>query len=295
MMGAFVNEERYRFGAHQFLWKSHWTDADIFILDRIKALGLDQFEISLGDDVHFDLESTGKAAAALGIELTVGPGNLWPQEYDISSEDKGSRREGVEWHKKIISRAAKIGAIAYCGALYGHPGLVQRRRPPADELQRVAEGLHTLAGFASGFGIRLVIEPMSRFRTHIVNTASQALHLARLSDSRNILINLDSFHMVTEERDYGAALREALPKLWGIHACENDRGVPGGGLVPWPLVFEALEEGTRPVRVLLETYNTGPGDFGFSRGIFKDVCPDPERFVMEGITFIKGLIRKRRE
>jgi D-psicose/D-tagatose/L-ribulose 3-epimerase len=290
-----MHERKYRFGAHQFMWKSHWTDADLSILDTVSGLGLSLFEISLGDDVDFDLKATGKAAASLGIELTAGPGNLWPRDRDISSEDEKYRRAGIEWHKGLIARAAEMGAVAYCGAIYGHPGRVERRRPPADELPRVAEGLHELAEHASSLGIRLVIEPMSRFRTHIVNTALQALQLARLASSPAILVNLDTFHMVTEERDYGAALRAVMPRLWGIHACESDRGVPGGGLVPWPQVFRALDESERPVRVLFETYNTGPGDFGFSRGVFKDLCPDPERFVAQGLTFIKGCIGTRIE
>ena len=46
-------------------------------------------------------------------------------------------------------------------------------------------------------------------------------------------------------------------------------GRPGGGIVPWPAVFDALVEAEGCVRLMLETYNTGPGDFGFSRGIFQ--------------------------
>ena len=44
----------FKFGAHQFLWKSHWTDSDLSILDQARALGCTLFEISLGDDVQFD-------------------------------------------------------------------------------------------------------------------------------------------------------------------------------------------------------------------------------------------------
>ena len=28
--------EKFKFGAHQFLWKSHWTDQDIEILERVR-------------------------------------------------------------------------------------------------------------------------------------------------------------------------------------------------------------------------------------------------------------------
>lgn len=280
----------FKFGAHQFLWKSHWTDGDLGILDQAHSLGLTLFEISLGDDVEFDRPRVRRRAESLGIELSVGPGNHWPEDCNLSADDERHRRLGLAWHKKTVERAAELGAAAYCGAHYGHPGQVCRRRPPAEEVPRAAENLHALAEYASRLGVRVVIEPMSRFRTHLVNTAAQAVNLVRMAAHPNLGVNLDTYHMVTEERDYGAAIRGALPVLWGVHTCENDRGVPGGGLVPWMEVFKALGEANRCVRLMLETYNTGPDGFGFSRGIFQDLCPVPDTFVRQGKAFLRGSI-----
>ncbi len=282
-----MDEKGFKYGAHQFLWKSHWTDSDLGILDTVRALGCTLFEVSVGDDVAFDRRLLRGHAEALGIELSVGPGNVWPADCNISSDDPTHRQRGIAWHRKVIEWAGELGAAAYCGAQYGHPGHVCRRRPPTDELPRAAENLHTLAEYADTLGVRLVIEPMSRFRNHVVNTAVQAVQLVRLADHRNLRVNLDTYHMITEERDYGAAVRCALPIVWGLHACENDRGVPGGGLVPWRAVFDALKEATGCVRLMLETYNTGPGDLGYSRGIFQNLCPDPEAFVERGLEFLK--------
>ena len=286
-----MNTVSFKFGAHQFLWKSHWTDADLPILDAARALGLTLFEISLGDDVQFDRARVRRHAQSLGLELSVGPGNVWPDQCNISADDPHHRQLGLAWHKKVIDWSAELGAAAYCGALYGHPGQVCRRRPPADELARAAEHLHLLADYASPLGVRVVIEPMSRFRLHLVNTAAQAVNLVRLADHANLRVNLDTFHMITEERDYGAAIRCAAAVLWGVHACENDRGVPGGGLVPWPDVFAALAGVKGCIRLMLETYNTGPGDFGFSRGIFQNLCPDPETFIRQGLGFLQQQIQ----
>ena len=286
---------KFRFGAHQFLWKSHWTDGDLGILDRARELGCTLFEVSLGDDVAFDGRRLKQHAEALGMELTVGPGNVWPMECDISHDDASVRERGVAWHTQILERAAELGAAAYCGAIYSHPGRICRREPPADELPRAAENLRALAAHAAALGVRLVIEPMSRFRNHLVNTAEQIMELIELADHPNLRVNLDTYHMITEQRDYGAAIRCALGRLWGLHACENDRGVPGGGLVPWPAVFDALREAAPPVRLMLETYRTGPDGFGFSRGIFQNLCPDPELFIQQGLTFLTRQIQAAEE
>jgi D-psicose/D-tagatose/L-ribulose 3-epimerase len=281
----------FKFGAHQFMWKSHWTDGDLGILDTVRGLGCTLFEVSFGDDVQFDRPRLRRHAEALGVELTVGPGNVWPMECNISADDPRQRDLGLAWHKRIVEQAAELGAAAYCGSMYSHPGHVLRRRPPDDELPRTAENLHKLAAHAAGLGVRVVVEPMSRFRVHLITTAAQAVELVRLADHGNLSVNLDTYHMITEERDYAAAVRCALPVLWGIHACENDRGVPGGGLVPWKAVFGALREATGCVRLMMETYNTA-GELGCSRGIFQNLCPDPERFVRQGLDFLTSCVKQ---
>ncbi len=278
----------YKYGAHQFLWLEHWTDKCLELLDEVRELGLDCFEISLGDDVSFNPVPVKRRAEQLGLELTVGPGNLWPMECDISLESIENQRLGMAWHRRIIEQAAELGAVAYCGATYGHPGHVMRQPIQFAEYERIAENLQKLADYAEKLKVQLVIEPMSRFRTHLLHTSQQAVDLALMVDHPNLLINLDTYHMITEERDYGKAIQIAGNKLVGIHACENDRGVPGGGLVPWKDVFHSLENSCPNARILMETYNTGHEGFGFKRGIFNNPCPDPKEFVRNGLLFLKN-------
>jgi D-psicose/D-tagatose/L-ribulose 3-epimerase len=277
----------YQYGAHQFLWVEHWTDECLPILDEARTLGLDCFEISLGDDVSFNPGHVRERATELGLELSIGPGNLWPMECDISSESIENQRLGIDWHCGIISRAAKLGAVAYIGATYGHPGHILRQPRQSTEMERIAKNLYQLSAFAQSLNVKLVIEPMSRFRTHLVHSAKEAVDLVSMVGHPNLYINLDTYHMVTEERDYANAIKTCGNALWGIHACENDRGVPGGGLVPWNDVFKSLADTCPNARILMETYNTGKTGFGVERGIFKDLCPDAQLFVKNGLAFLK--------
>jgi len=284
-----MTTEHFKYGAHMYMWAERWSDEHLGLLDHIRDLDLDVFEVSLGDDSDFTPSLLRKALQRNGLELTVGPGGVWPMECDISDADADNRALGIAWHKRIIDLASESGASAYCGATYGHPGRVLRVRPDPDEFPRIAEGLHLLAEHGARAGVQVVIEPMSRFRTHIVNTPQQAIHLVRMADHPNLGINLDTYHMITEVRDYGAAITETGDLLWGIHACENDRGVPGGGLVPWSEVMSALRNTNPAARIMLETYNTSIGDLAVSRGIFQDLCPDPDEYTRQGIAFLKGI------
>ncbi len=278
-----------KYGAHCYLFTDRWSDRSLPLLDRARKLGLEMFELSVGDDVAFNVRQAGTHAAALGLDLLVGPGGVWPYECDLSADEAADRVRGLDWHRRVVDVCAEMGARAYCGAIYGHPGIVKKRRPPADEFPRTAEGLHALAEYAAERNVAIVLEPMSHFRTHLVNTPDQLLQLIRLSDHANLRVLFDTYHVVTEVRNYGQAIQRIGPLLYAVHACENDRGMPGRGLVPWQEIFEALLEIRFEGYIGLEGYNSSLGDFAFERGMFHNVCPDGEEFVRQGIAFLQTL------
>jgi len=228
-----------------------------------------------------------RQAETAGLELIFSPGAVWPAGCDISADDPEERRLGLAWHANWIRVAGECGAVAYTGSLYGHPGTVLRRRPPPEEFPRTAENLRQLAVEGERVGVTVALEPMSRFRTHIANTPEQVLRLVEAADHANLRVLFDTYHMVTEVRDYAAAVRTLAPRLWGVHACGSDRGVPGGDLIPWKALFGALGEVGFAGYMLLESYNTGLGDFADRRGLFRDLCPDGDAFVTQGLRFLR--------
>lgn len=282
-----------QYGAHIYVFTPRWADDQLWVLDRAKALGLDLVELSVGDDVVFSAAKTRDRAASLGLTLTAGPGGAWPLNCDLSADEPADRARGLAWHCRQVDVAAEVGAVAYAGALYGHPGVVKRRRPPADEYAVTAEGLHALADYGAERGVKIVLEPMSHFRTHLVNTAQQLMRLIEQSDHTNLYGLFDTYHLISEERDYAAAVRTLGPRLWCVHPCENDRGVPGGGLVPWDAFFDALHAVGFDGPLTMEAYNSSIGDFAYERGMFHNVCPDPEAFVRRGLTFLQEHVARR--
>jgi len=281
------------FGAHIFLWIDRWNDSSLWLIERAQQLRLNVLEIAVGDDVSIDVPTLRRAAKDHQIALILSPGGDWPMECDISLDDPSLARRGADWHRAWIDVAAEIGAVAYTGAIYGHPGRVMKRVPPADELPRVADHLHTLTKFALERNVELVIEPMSHFRTHLVNTPAQAIRLIGLANHPNLKVLLDTYHLVTEIRDYAHAIRTCGKKLWGLHACENDRGAPGGGLVPWEPVCRALASETAARYIIFESYNSAIPGFAESRGMFHDVCADGDVFVRTALRHLQALLHQQ--
>ncbi len=282
-----------QYGAHIYIFTQRWDDHQLWVLDTAKRLGLDLVELSVGDDVRFSAQKTRQHAHSLGLTLTVGPGGAWPLDCDLSDDEPARRAKGLAWHKRQVDLSAELGAVAYAGALYGHPGVIKRRRPPAEEYAVTAEGLHALAEYAAQYDIRIVLEPMSHFRTHLVNTAGQLMRLINQADHANLYALFDTYHLMTEERSYGDAIRTLAPRLWCVHPCENDRGVPGGGLVPWDDLFDALHEVGFDGPLTMEAYNSSIGDFAYERAMFHNVCPDGEAFVRQGRAFLQEHVARR--
>jgi len=168
-----MTAQQMKFGSHCYVFVDRWSDQCLPILEQARQLDLNCLEIAVGDDVDFSPRPLRQRAAQLGLDLIISPGAFWPLECDLSLESAESRRIALAWHKQQVDLAGELDAVAYCGALYGHPGVVKKRRPSPEAFQRTAEGLHQLAEHARQAGVTLVLEPMSHFRTHMINTPSQ--------------------------------------------------------------------------------------------------------------------------
>jgi D-psicose/D-tagatose/L-ribulose 3-epimerase len=271
-----------KYGAHIYLWQDRYNDSDLArILESGKGLRLQYLEVSLGDDIHFNATEFGRRARNEGMELVFSPGGAWPMQCDISLADARHRQSGVDWHRRAIDIAAEAGGVAYAGAIYGHPGRVERRLPCPDEPHRIADGLRLLANHAASSQVKLVLEPMSHFRTHVANTPRQINQLIELAGNSNLFSLFDTYH---------------LPRLWGLHACENNRGAPGTGLLPWNSLVSAISRSGWDGYLGFEGYNSRwrNGEFACERGMFHHVCDDAEEFIRTGKSFLESCFKNCR-
>lgn len=281
------------FGAHAYLWGAQVDDQALDDrLDRCVRLGLGFLEVPIGDDARFAPARLGAAARARGIALVLSPGGEWPMWADLSLPAAAERQRALDWHRRQVDLCAACSAVAYTGALYGHPGRVVRSPQAQAERDAIAAGLHELARHAVAAGVCLALEPMSHFRTHVANMPGQVLDLIRAADHPALRVLLDTYHLCTEITSYRAAIEVTLPWLWGIHACENHRGIPGTGILPWPEITSVLRGHHWAGYIGFESYNStcDEGRFAISRGMFHNVCPDGDEFVRQAKAFLTGLL-----
>jgi D-psicose/D-tagatose/L-ribulose 3-epimerase len=104
-----------------------------------------------------------------------------------------------------------------------------------------------------------------------------------------VKVHLDAFHMIREENDIPTAVRETGSYLGYVHACENQRGIPGTGMVPWVPMFEALKEIGYDGCVTIESFDPGLESVVKLCCIWRRLADSPEQLASEGLKFVKGV------
>jgi D-psicose/D-tagatose/L-ribulose 3-epimerase len=100
---------------------------------------------------------------------------------------------------------------------------------------------------------------------------------------------LDTFHANIEERDVVAAFARAGKHLRHVHTCENDRGTPGTGHVPWTGVFQVLRDLKYDGWLIIESFGYAIPEIATAACIWRDLAPAPELIAYNGVKFLRQL------
>ena len=278
-----------KLGIHAMAWTGHWSDESLPLIDRVAELGLDFVEIPLMDvdDVHPG--PIRKRLDAIGIDVVTS--TVLGAATDITSADSDVREAGVRYLRRCVDVTAELGAPQLSGVIYGMHGKRPSSRPDAEVWAWSAECLARTAEHAAAAGVAIGIEPVNRYESPLVNTCEQAVRLADMIDAANVRIHLDTYHMNIEEKSWAEPVRLAGERLCHFHLCENDRGIPGTGLVDWEELFAALGELGYDGYAGLESFVDVSEDMIAGTHVWRDLAPSGDVLVREGTAFLRRLAR----
>jgi len=274
-----------QFGIHSMLFRETFVDRDLPLLDKCKAMGFDAVEIIPFDPENFPARKVRAAAADLGLTINTGYG--MPAQYNIISPDPAVRRAGVEFSKRLIDLSNEAGARVFGGMIYCGWGYLTGKARTADEWKWGVENYREIAGYAQQTsGLILGIEPVNRFESHFINTAADAVKFIEDVGLPNVKVHLDTFHMIREETDFTQAVLAVGDRLGYVHACENQRGIPGTGMVPWPAFFKALRKVGYEGCMTIESFDPDIEGVAKLCCIWRKLADSPEQLASEGLKFL---------
>jgi D-psicose/D-tagatose/L-ribulose 3-epimerase len=282
-----------RFGANTFIFSSPFsTDHHLGLVKKLKDMGLDLIEVAVEDPALVDVEVLKKALEEHDMGAVVC-GAFGP-DRNISSLDPEIRANAKEYLYWLIDAAETLGSKNVIGPMYSAVGKPRLEDPEERKIEwgLAVKGLKEACQYAQEKGVSLAFEPLNRFETDLINIVEQGLTLIEEVGEPNIGLHLDTFHMHLEEKDSAAAVRMVGDRVFHVHACENDRGVPGTGQVNWRSVFEALAEIGYDGDIVIESFTPEVKSIARAVCIWREIAPSQDAIVQEGTAFLKTLVAK---
>jgi len=277
-----------KLGIHAYAWCSEWNNEQLDLIDRAQNLGMDFIELPLMLLDKFDATAVGERIKSLGFNACTSTVLLG--DTDITSDDPAIRASGVEFLKNCVKATYEIGATNFSGVIYSKHIRQLDSRPTEREYIWSADCLRKVADYAKDLGIIIGLEPVNRYETFLVNTCEQALMLKDMINRDNIKIHLDTYHMNIEEKSFYEATLLAGDNLMHYHLCENDRGIPGTGLVDWDDIFKALAEINYTGYAALESFVDCTDNM--DTWVWRQLAKDGDTLVTEGTAFIRSKMKK---
>ena len=281
-----------RFGVNTWVWVSPLTDADLeTLVPHIKQMGFDWIEVPLEGLNDFNYAEAAQLIRAhnLGVSTVAAMG----PDRDLIHPEAAIRENAAAYLRHCIDAAQILGSPSVVGPLYSSVGRTWQQTPAerVADLTVLVGGLRALAEYAGHRGVTLCLEPLNRFETSFINLASQAIEVIDRVNHPACQIMLDTFHMNIEERSLGEAIRGTGKRLKHVHACENDRGAPGSGHVPWREVAQALKDIHYDGPVVIESFTSKVKSIARAAAIWRPFADSQDALASEGGKFLRGLLQ----
>jgi D-psicose/D-tagatose/L-ribulose 3-epimerase len=275
-----------KFGVNTFIWTESFDRSNLPLLPRVKAWGFDGVEVPLFRPAEFAAADIRQGVEANGLECTVC--SVLVDGLSFISDDADVRRKTRVHMQDVVKASADAGAKVVAGPLYCAVGYLPGRRRTADEWKWAVEGHQSLGDTLASHGVTIAVEPLNRFETFFLNTAADAAALAAEVNHPNVGILFDTFHANIEEKDIGAGYRRIGKHLKHVHACENDRGIPGSGHVEWNGVFQALRDIGYDGWLTIESFGFALPMISAAAAIWRDIEKTPDSIASEGVKFLRS-------
>ena len=135
----------------------------------------------------------------------------------------------------------------------------------------------------------LCVEPLNRFETSFLNLASQAIEVVDRVD--HPALRPAARHLPHEHRGALDRRRDSAggPRLKHLHACENDRGAPGSGHVPWTEVAEACRAIGYTGPAVIESFTSAVKSIARAAAIWRPFAATQDGLAQDGLRHLRKL------
>lgn len=279
-----------KFAVNALIWTTEFDQRSFSLLPRIREHGFDGFEVPVFEPSKVNVAAIRNALADNGLACRVCV--ILPAGLNPISADAAVRRNTWQHLVDCVKVTAELGSSLMAGPVYAPVGYLPGRRRITEEWKWAVECFQSLLPVLEQHSVDLGLEPLNRFETYFLNTATDAIKLCDDIGHPRVGVLLDTFHTNIEEKDVALAFRSVGKRLKHIHACENDRGIPGTGHVDFLGIAGALREIGYDGWITIESFGYTHKELAAAAAIWRDLAPTPESIAFEGIKRLKKCFAK---
>lgn len=279
----------FKFGVDSFIWAESFGEKDLWIIQKAKDMGFEVIDFAISNPFTFPTEKVKSELERVGIEC-VCTTTLTPQTNPISP-DPAVRAEAVRAMKKCVDICNELGSPILGGVNYAAWGYLTKRPRTEQEWEWAVGCMKENAEYAKKTGnVVICVECVNRFETHFLNIAEDAVKFCKDVGVDNMKVHLDCFHMIREEKSFSGAVRTCGKDYLGyIHVNENDRGIPGTGLVPFKEFLSAVAEVGYEGPLVIESFDPSFTELAGNCAIWRTFAPTGEALARDGLANLKAI------
>lgn len=279
----------FKMGVDSFIWSEVFEEKDLWILSKAKELGFEVVDLAIAYPDTFPLEAVKKEKEKVGIEVVTS--TTLQKDGNIISPDPEVRKNGLRILKKLIDINNALGSRIFGGVNYAAWGYLTKKPRTNEEWDWSVKTMTEVAKYAKETGdVVICVEPVNRFESHFLNIAKDAVQYCKDVGAGNVKVHLDCFHMNVEEFGFANAIRECGKEYLGyFHTCENNRGIPGTGHVPWKEIFETCKEVGFFGPFVIESFDPSFEELAGGCALWRWYAPTGEALAIEGLANLKKI------
>ncbi|HBK67304.1 MAG TPA: sugar phosphate isomerase/epimerase, partial [Firmicutes bacterium] len=207
------------------------------------------------------------------------------------SPDAQIRKAAIGAMKKCVDICNQLKAPILGGVNYAAWGYLTRKPRTDQEWDWAVANMKEVAAYAKATGnVIICVECVNRFETHFLNIAEDAVHFCKAVGLDNVKVHLDCFHMIREEKSFRGAVKTCGKEYLGyIHVNENDRGIPGTGLVPIKEFLQAVAEIGYEGPLTIESFDPSFEELAGNCAIWRKLAETGEELAVKGLANLKAI------
>jgi sugar phosphate isomerase/epimerase len=218
-------------------WCGALADAPV-----MKQAGLDFVEPPLA---LLDLEDDASFAAAKRVVRDVplpalAFNTLFPRDVRVVGPDVDERRV-----RRYLARGAEVMTAARASVVVYGSGWARNAPEGWDRARTEAQFVQSLrwcADALAGTGVTLVIEPLNRKESDLVNSVEEGVRFAQAVNRPEVRVLADFYHM-DEENEPLETLKANIDWLCHVHLADTGRKNPGTGAYDYAAFSGFLKSG----------------------------------------------------